>query len=108
MSTPITGYATALFYPGTPEVALLAAIVFLPFTIISLLAWLLVIFAIIKDRHYEDPNNLLIISFGMSDLLLNASLLHTFLSYLNDGGYSRGYEGVSKSCFSNSAFSHPL
>ena len=85
----------------------LAANQFIPFTVINfvftctwmciecatLLFWAVLLVAIVRDRHYEDPNNLLIVSFALADLVCSLTNLHTATSNVWDHGYSRGLIG---------------
>ena len=47
--------------------------------------------AIVRDRHYEDPNNLLIVSSALADIVCTSTSLYAAISIVLDHGYSRGY-----------------
>ena len=72
MSFPIeTGYQIDISNPEEFEKTIIFSVFLLPASIIALCLWMGIFIAIIKDRHYLDPNNLFLISFGLADMLLS-------------------------------------
>lgn len=96
MITPIVGLATNQFFPISETQYILACLI-LPLQCATLLFWAVLLVAIVRDRHYEDANNLLIISFALADIVCTSTSLHTAISLVLDHGYSRGYIGTIKS-----------
>ena len=90
---PIVGLAADQFIPLT-DTNFVFACLFLPIQGATLLFWAVLLVAIVRDRHYEDPNNLLIMSFALADIVFTSTTLHTCLLFVLDHGYSRGYIGM--------------
>ena len=89
---PIVGLATNYFYPLS-ESMLVFGYILLPFPILTIVMWTVLLIVMIKDRHYEDPNNLLIFSFGIADLLMGVTAFCSILSKIVFKGYIMGYTG---------------
>ena len=90
---PIVGLATNQFIPLT-DWGYTFVWVFIPLELVTLLFWTVLLVAFVRDRHYEDPNNLLILSFSLADIVCTTTSLHTTISFAIDHGYSRGYIGT--------------
>ena len=93
ITRPIVGLATNQFIPLTDN-EFIATCLSLALQCATLLLWAALLVAIVRDRHYEDPNNLLIISFALADIVCTSTSLHHCLSLVLDHGYSGGYIGT--------------
>ena len=93
ITRPIVGLATNQFIPLT-DIDFVFACLFLSIESLTLLLWAVILVAIVRDRHYEDPNNLLIVSFALADIVCASTSLHSAISNVWDHGYSRGYTGM--------------
>jgi hypothetical protein len=91
--TAIVGLDIDQFIPLADYVYIMACI-FLPFQILTLIFWIIILIAIVKDRHYEEPNNLLIISFALADLLCVLTAIITASLSIWHHGYASGYIGT--------------
>ena len=89
---PIVGLATNQFIPLT-DIKLIFQCLLLPIECATLLFWVVLLVAIVRDRHYEDPNNLLIVSFALADIVYASTSLHAAISLVMNHGYSRGFTG---------------
>ena len=90
---PIVGLSTNQFIPLSTDFEWGMEFFFLLLQTLTLLFWSILFAAFIKDRHYEDPTSLLIISFGLADVLFAATCLHSSITVVSDKGYNRGYIG---------------
>ena len=93
ITRPIVGLATNQFIPLT-DTTIIFAYLYLSFECATLLFWAVILVAIVRDRHYEDANNLLIMSFALADIVCSSTSLHFAISYISDHGYSRGFTGT--------------
>ena len=89
---PIVGLATNRFIPLS-ETQYIFACLYMPLPCATLLFWVVLLVAIVRDRHYEDANNLLIMSFALADIVCSSTSLHSAISMVIDHGYSRGFTG---------------
>ena len=89
---PIVGLATNQFIPLS-ETQYIFACLYMPLPCATLLFWVVLLVAIVRDRHYEDANNLLIMSFALADIVCSSTSLHSAISMVIDHGYSRGFTG---------------
>lgn len=72
MSFPIEiGYNIDNSNPDDFQKNIIFSVSLLPCSVIALSLWIIIFIAIIKERHYMDPNNLFLISFGLADMLLS-------------------------------------
>ena len=94
ITRPIIGLATNQFIPFT-DINFVFACLFLSIESATLLLWAVILVAIVRDRHYEDPNNLLIVSFALADIVCTSTILHSAVSNVWDYGYSRGFTGTT-------------
>ena len=94
ITRPIVGLAANQFIP-LADINFVFACLFLSIESATLLFWAVLLVAIVRDRHYEDPNNLLIVSFALADIVCTSTSLHTAISNVWDNGYSRGFTGTS-------------
>ena len=90
---PVVGLATNQFIPFT-ENDYVFTYIYLCLQCATLLFWVVLLVAIVRDRHYEDANNLLIMSFALADIVCTSSSFHSCLSNILDHGYARGYIGM--------------
>jgi hypothetical protein len=90
---PIVGLGSGQFIPLSENIRLLFLWLFLPIQTLTIFAWIIIIVAIIKYRHYEDSNNLLIISFSLADLIFTITMGHSAASLVWNHGYANGYAG---------------
>lgn len=91
---PIIGLATGSHFYPVSEPSRLVSLLHLLLQSTTLLLWMAIFAAILKDRHYQDANNLLVISFAMADVVLAATSCHSATLIVRDGGYSGGYIGI--------------
>ena len=89
---PIFGLATNQF-TQISDTQFVFSCLYLPLQCATLLFWAIILVAFFRDRHYEDPNNLLIASFALADIVCISTSLHSALSNVLDHGYSRGFTG---------------
>ena len=94
ITRPIVGLATNQFIPLT-DIGFIFAFLYSSIECATLLLWAVLLAAIVRDRHYEDPNNLLIVSFALSDIVCTSTILHSAISNVWDHGYSRGFTGTT-------------
>ena len=94
ITRPIVGLATNQFIPLT-DLYFVFSCLWLSIECATLLLWIVILVAIARDRHYEDPNNLLIVSFALADIVCTSTTLHSTLSVVLDRGYSRGFIGTT-------------
>ena len=94
ITRPIVGLAANQFIPLS-DIGYIFACLYLPLQCATLLLWAVLLVAIVRDRHYEDPNNLLIVSFALADLVCTSTSLHDCLSLVLNHGYSRGFLGTT-------------
>ena len=97
ITRPIVGLATNQFIPFT-DIDFVFACIWLGVECATLLFWAVLLVAIVRDRHYEDPNNLLIVSFALADFVYTSAGLHAGISNVWDHGYSRGFTGIIIDC----------
>ena len=64
-----------------------------PVSVLGLLGWAIILLAIFRDRLYADPDNLLIISFGVADSLLLCYTLAASIQQVIYGKFAMGYTG---------------
>jgi hypothetical protein len=89
----IVGLDIDQFIPLMDHVYIMAGII-LPMQTLTLIFWIIILIAIVKDRHYEEPNNLFIISFALADLVcVLTAIMIAFLGLWNHG-YASGYIGT--------------
>lgn len=91
----IVGYESDHFVPYTNEIIRALYTILIPQSVIAITLWVVILFCLIRDKHYRDPNNLLIISFGIADLMLLFISLQSSLINELDGGYGKGYKACS-------------
>ena len=97
ITRPIIGLAANEFIPLT-DIGYIFSCIWLPLQCATLLFWAVLLVAIVRDRHYEDPNNLLIVSIALADIVCTSTSLHTVISNVWDHGYSRGFTGTIIDC----------
>lgn len=90
---PIVGLATNQFIP-LPDFPYPVLWGLLILQILTLLFWVVLFIGMIKDRYYEDPNNLILMSFALSDTLLSGVSFHAVFSLVANHGFSQGYIGM--------------
>ena len=94
MSLPITGYDIDKLYQIDSEVLYVTVYLMLPVFVIGILSWVVIFAAIFKDNHHSDPNYLLVLSLGSSDLLMLLSGCYISVApAVNGGVYSLGIDG---------------
>jgi hypothetical protein len=91
----ITGQDINNVFPTNPTLLTLIAFPLLPVVAIGVVFWIILFAAIFYSKYYQDPNYLLVISLGMSDLLHAGSALYISISTLVYSSYNRG----AISCF---------
>ena len=91
---PIVGLATNQFIPMT-DIHFIFACLNLSLQSVTLLFWAVLLVALVRDRHYDDPNNLLIVSFALADIVSTSNSLYAVISFVLDRGYARGFIGRS-------------
>ena len=92
ITRPIVGLAANQFIPLT-DINFVIICIWMCIECATLFFWAVILVAIVRDRHYEDPNNLLIVSFALSDIVFASTSFHNTLSLVMDHGYSRGFIG---------------
>ena len=97
---PIVGLAANQFIPLT-DFGYIFACVYVPLQCGTLLFWAILLVAIVRNRHYEDPNNLLIVSFALADIVCSLTSLQSSMSLVLDHGYSRGFTGTITRALTN-------
>lgn len=93
ITRPIVGLATNQFIPVT-DIKYISVSLNLSLQGATLLFWAVLLVAIVRDSHYEDPNNLLIVSFALADIVCSSTSFHAALSVVLDHGFSRGFTGT--------------
>lgn len=64
-----------------------------PVSVLGLLGWTIILLAIFRDKLFADPDNLLIISFGVADFLLLCYTLAASIQQFVYGRFAMGYMG---------------
>ena len=90
---PIVGLATDQFIPLI-GVQYIFSCLYLSLQIATLLFWIVLFIAIVRDRHYDDSNNLLIISLALADIVLVSTGFHSTITGVLYHGYSNGFIGM--------------
>lgn len=94
MSLPVTGYDIDKLHQIDFDVMFVSEYLLLPVFVIGILSWIVIFAAVFKDNHHSDPNYLLVLSLGSSDLLMLISGCYIFISSaVDDGGYTHGFDG---------------
>lgn len=87
----IVGYASDSYYPFVNDYLRIGYAFLIPQTLIALLMWGVILTALIRDKQYLDSNNLLVISFGMADILMLCVSFQSALVADIQGGWGKGY-----------------
>ena len=88
----IVGYASDSYYPFVNDYLRIGYAFLIPLTLIALLMWGVILTALIRDKQYLDSNNLLVISFGIADILmLFVSFQTALIAHIQDG-WGKGYQ----------------
>ena len=93
MPLPITGYDINEIHKFGDMILYSFAYLPLFIAILGAGSWFLIIIAIFRDRHHQDPNYLLVLNLGISDLIMLISSGLAAASNASTGAYSHGLQG---------------
>ena len=94
ITRPIVGLATNQFIPMS-DTRFVFACLCVSIECVTLLFWTVLLVAMVRDRHYEDANNLLVMSFAFAGVIGSSTLLHHAVTSVSAQGYSRGFIGTT-------------
>jgi hypothetical protein len=69
----------------------------IPFTLLGVVSWFLIMIAIFRDRHHHDPNYLLVLNLGVADLMMLIIACFSGAKIASTGAYSLGLQGMNES-----------
>ena len=81
----------------TEYVAFIA--ILLPVSVLGLIGWSIIFAVIFRERLYDDPDNLILLSFGLADFLILCYCLVDCLQLLLFGRFAAGYMGCIAETF---------
>ena len=93
ITRPIVGLATNQFIPLS-ETQYLFAFLYLSLQSATLLFWAVLLVAVVRDRQFENPNNLLVMSLALADIVVAATGFHSALPIVLNHGNSTGFTGM--------------
>jgi hypothetical protein len=99
MSLPITGYDIDQVLDIDALIINAGKYFLVPFSILGVGSWFLIIIAIFRDRHHHDPNYLLVLNLGIADLTMLITVCFILANNASTGAYSLGLQGRNESVY---------